>query len=209
MPQSKLAKLIGIGVATLSRYENGHAAIPADIAVLICQATGGRPDWLLMGEGPMLREEIAAEDEAKAPREIWIGGELQRDVPVLARIPAGPAQPNTDQDTPVGVGAEGHILVPDPKDENAFALIVEGNSMSPTLVPGDVIVVSPRRKDDRRFPITVVKIDGEDVAVKYVDIENDHAVLSSENPTYRPIRVKLSDIEVVGRVVGWRHTVTE
>ena len=157
----------------------------------------------------MYREEFAAEEEAEAPREIWIGGELQRDVPVLAAIPAGPAQPNTDQDTPVGVGAEGYILVPDPKDENAFALIVEGNSMSPTLVPGDIIVVSPRRREDKRLPIAVVKIDGEDVAVKFLDIENDHAVLSSENPAFRPIRVKLSDIEVIGRVVGWRHTVTE
>ncbi len=206
--QDELAELLGLARSTISRYERGDP-IPSDIMARICEITGCRPDWLLMGEGPMYREEFAAEEEADAPREVWIGGELQRDVPILARIPAGETKSYTDQDSPVGVGAEGHILVPDPKDENAFALVVEGNSMSPTLVAGDVIVVSPRRKEDKRFPIAVVKIDGEDVAVKFLDIEDDHAILSSENPAYRPIRVRLSDIEIVGRVVGWRHTVTE
>jgi len=183
--------------------------MPADLIVRICEVTGCRSDWLLFGEEPMQREEFATGEEAEAPRELWIGGELQRDVPVLARIPAGETKSYTDQDTPVGVGAEGYILVPDPKDENAFALVVEGDSMVPVLSPGDVIVVSPRRKEDLRLPIAVVKIRGEDVAVKFLDIENEHAVLSSENSAYRPIKVKHSDIEVVGRVVGWRHTVTE
>ncbi len=190
------------------RYEKGDP-IPSDIVARICEITGCRPDWLILGDGPMLGEGAAPSQVEDAPRETWIKGERHRGVAILARLPAGPVQSDTDLGALAETGAEGYTVVPDPRDENAFALIVEGNSMSPTLMPGDVIVVSPRRRDDVRFPVSVVRIKAEDVAVRYLDIGNDYALLSSANPEYRPIRVKLSDIEVVGRVVGWWHTVTE
>jgi phage repressor protein C with HTH and peptisase S24 domain len=206
--QARFAALIDVSPRSVYRYELGFP-MPTDVLLRVCGHVGCRPDWLLLGIGSAQGGGGTTREDTSWEKETWMGGVLHRDVPVLVRAPARGSQPSADQDTPTGISAEGHLVVPDPEDENAFALIVEGSSMSPILVPGDAVVVSPRRKEDLRLPITVIRIRGGDVAMRYLDIEGDHVVLSSENPEYRPIKVPLADIETVGRVVGWMHTIKE
>ena len=211
MAQKDFARKLGTSVTTLSRYECEKTPVPSHVITRICEATGASPDWLLLGKE---REEpiVVSRDEAQDERSEWFlaDGRQERmvSIPVLSEIPAGFTEAMTDGDTPVGIGALGSIHVRDPRDENAFALVVKGNSMSPTLSPGDILIVSPARFDDLRFPIVVFRLRDEEVAVKYVRLAENRARVVSDNPLYPPYEVPIEDIHVIGRVVGWQHYVT-
>jgi len=52
-----------------------------------------------------------------------------------------------------------------------------------------------------REAVAVVRLNGEDVAVKYFSLRGKNAVLESKNENYPPIIVPLERAEVLGRVV--------
>ena len=210
LSQAKFAAQIGVSSRSLYRYETDEA-MPTDVFAKVCDLTGARADWLLFGTGPMKRIDEPAEADrvANGPGIRYLKADDQVEVPILAEVPAGRPLASTDQEAPTGIGMEGYVLVPDPKDENAFALKVRGDSMAPVLMPGDIIVVSPRRKEDLRYPIAVVKLRGEDVAVKYLKLRPPLAVLESANAAYPPVEVPLAEIEIVGRVCGWQRAIRE
>ena len=206
-PQKEFARRLGTSLTTLSRYERELTPVPSDVITRICELTGASPDWLLLGKKPVQPVTVSQEETDDA----WLLDDGRRErmmpVPILSEIPAGYTEAMTDGDTPAGVGALGTIHVRDPRDENAFGLMVKGNSMSPVLSPGDILIVSPARFDDLRFPIVVFRLRDEEVAVKYVRLTENTARISSENPLYAPFEVPLQDIRVIGRVIGWQHYV--
>lgn len=201
--QSEFARLLGISRNTMSRYEAGDD-VPSGIVHQICTLTGVRADWLLFGDGPMRRGEEVEYGEPKSGHYFVRDGreeQLHR-VPVLATIPAGKGQEKTDADYPAGYGAYGAVWVPDPEDVNAFALIVDGDSMAPDLLRGDIVIVSPRRAGDLRYPRAVIRLDGGDAMVKHVKFHGDTATISSRNDAYPPFDVPRASVQVIGRVVG-------
>lgn len=203
MTQAELGGKIGVHAKTIMRYEQG-SPVPSDVLVQICDATGTRPDWILLGD----RDVEPARYQPKKPPSANMPAD-QREIPILSTISAGHLTANGDADMPVGVGALGYIVAADPKDENAFALKVDGASMAPVLMPGDFVVVSPRRMEDLRYQMCVVKIRGEDVTLKYMKRRGDVIVLESENPAYRPIEVPIAEVEIMGRVVAWLRNFQE
>jgi len=68
-------------------------------------------------------------------------------IPILSKTPAGTVSFNTDAGYPPGM-AERFVLAPDVLDRNAYALVVEGDSMEPRFRGGDIIVASPNTPVD-------------------------------------------------------------
>jgi len=100
-------------------------------------------------------------------------------VPVLNRIPAGGFVLGFD-DSPV----EEHIYSAI-KDPNAFALRVVGDSMSPKIDEGDLVVLSPEREfEDNR--IYAVVTDDSAHTLKTVRRVNGGYWLLPFNPNYNP-----------------------
>jgi len=176
--------------------------------------TGVRADWLLFGTEPMMRSEPeeVGEHAGSPPQQrrhfMTRNGQVEylADIPVLSRVPAGEGVAYTDGDLPAGEGLGGMVTAPDPQDENAFALVIEGDSMAPDLMPGDIVVVSPRRKDDLRFPIAVARIAG-NAMVKFVQQRGSAVVLRSRNEAYPDIELPASEVQIIGRVIHWSRSV--
>lgn len=88
--------------------------------------------------------------------------------------------------------------------EHDFTLDVEGNSMFPAILDGDVVFV--RKEFDRiDNKIYVLDIDGETV-VKRVVFETDKIILRSDNPEWDDREVTgyaLEHTRIEGIVVGW------
>jgi len=88
--------------------------------------------------------------------------------------------------------------------EHDFTLDVEGNSMFPAILDGDVVFV--RKEFDRiDNKIYVLDIDGETV-VKRVVFKTDKIILKSDNPEWDDREVTGFELErtrIEGRVVGW------
>lgn len=81
-----------------------------------------------------------------------------------------------------------------------FYIRVSGDSMTPTIHPGALLVVD-RMAETRDDDIVIARI-GDQLCVKRLSIEGEHIWLLSENETYAPIRItEEMDFEVWGRVM--------
>jgi SOS-response transcriptional repressor LexA len=103
-------------------------------------------------------------------------------VPFFASIAAGLGEAQQARMSPRGsVAVPRHVLERDPQ---AYALRVSGESMSPQLLDGDIVVVSPQAALSAGC-IVAAQIEGEgDVVKQYEKLRNGGIVLRSINADY-------------------------
>lgn len=115
-------------------------------------------------------------------------------VPVLGRVPAGPAVGSYPD-------ADGHVPVTlDREDvDSLFALKVKGDSMEPTLMDGDTVVVrwQPTAKHG---DIVVARFEEEESTVKRFRVRPGGPILVPDNQRYPPF--PLAEGKIVGRVLS-------
>ena len=105
---------------------------------------------------------------------------------------------------------------------NARLARVHGDSMQPTLWPGDMILIDSRGtlptvrsrggRDMRRSPIYAILDNGEARIKRIERPHDDRLILLSDNPDYSPeVRQgdEVKNIDIIGKVVWWGHTATE
>jgi repressor LexA len=89
------------------------------------------------------------------------------------------------------------------KGEEVFLLRVQGESMSPTILTGDQVIV--RRQE--RLPegaVGVFRVESE-VTLKRWHRDGDRVVLKGDNPEFEPLTIErenLDDLGVIGQVIG-------
>lgn len=99
---------------------------------------------------------------------------------------------------------------------------VRGDSMAPTLAPGDLVMIDTSRRsirtrhrseaDRRRSPIYAISEAGEARIKRVERPADDHLILISDNPEFAPeIRhgSELANLTIIGKVVWWGHTATD
>lgn len=124
-------------------------------------------------------------------------------IPLLSKIPGGSPVAFTDGEYPAGIGDE-YVDRGTVTDPNAFALVVEGDSMSPRINSGDIVIISPNTPVTSRS-IAAVAL-GENRTLKTVlFIDDEKVLLKPENESYSPILVDRSRITFIGRVVERRE----
>jgi SOS-response transcriptional repressor LexA len=174
--QKDFAQQLGVTPSGVSAYINNKSTPNSDVlAVLVQQHPKVNVRWLLLGEGSMFEDTYRVEysDEEQARR-----GQ-PRGVPVVSRIRAGLSTLyEIDQ------YAERHLNL-DPETislagDRPFGLVVEGYSMSPFMLPGDVVVCSafraPEVGDDVAFyrartgESTIKRLDGFDKKARRVKL---------------------------------------
>lgn len=120
-----------------------------------------------------------------------------RTVPILGRITAGLpmyAQPEWEGTVTV----DGELF----RGRHLFALRVQGDSMKNAgILDGDLAVCEPRQFA-RNGEIVAALINGEEATVKRFFLRGDHIELRPENPRFAPLRCRLGEVLVQGKVVG-------
>ncbi|MGL5000951.1 MAG: XRE family transcriptional regulator [Cetobacterium sp.] len=82
------------------------------------------------------------------------------------------------------------------------ACTVEGDSMVPDIVEGDILILDTKEPSNVNGKIFVVNYNGE-VYLKEIYIEGDAVVLHSKNGSYKPIIVTdKSKLHIVGKVMA-------
>lgn len=115
--QTDLAARTGIHKGTLSKYMKGGIVPEGKALVKLSEALGVSVDWLL-GKEDMSDARLTLSEVSK--------------VPILGKVAAGvPIYAQED--------VTGSVLVEDP--EGMFALRVKGDSMSPRIMDGDLVIV--------------------------------------------------------------------
>ncbi|MEW6486663.1 MAG: S24 family peptidase [Thermodesulfobacteriota bacterium] len=200
-PES-FAKRFGVSRGTLDRYELGKRLPRSDFLRNVCEAYDLSETWLLRGEGPMRRGEGAGEASGGGVIE---SGEFAA-LPVYEpRASAGPGAEVPGERVVDWLHFKRSWL----KNElgaavdDLYLLYVEGDSMAPTLQPGDVILVKRWRTGPAREGIYVFRAYGA-IHVKRVQFLANNAIKAlSDNPANAAMVYPLDDdqVEVIGRVV--------
>ena len=178
--QEELAELAMLHRVTVAKYETGQVEPGALALSRIADALNVSTDELLC------RTE-------KLPPFISIAHNA---VPVIGDIACGTpitAEQNTEgyADLPDGIHAD-------------FALRCKGDSMNPTFIDGDLVLIR-QQPEVENGQIAAVAIDGE-VTLKHVYRNQDGLMLTAENPLFAPITVSADsgrEIVIYGLAVGY------
>lgn len=182
--QTDLAKYIGVTNGTITNYVNGTNMPRMDRIDKIC-------DFLLISRSDLL----TAHDNDARPRGVKIG--------VLGRVPAGlPIEAVEDiidyEEIPEEMAKNGEY----------FGLRIQGDSMYPRILDGDVVIVRKQSYADNR-DIVIVLINGDDGTCKQYYRFDDHIELKPFNPMYKPLvftkeEVDRLPVQILGKVVELR-----
>lgn len=187
MTLDELSKLVGVTRQTLSRYETGVINnIPSDMIERIASALNATPAQLM------------GWDKEDTPTNT--AGVL---VPVLGRVPAG-----------IPLEAIECIIdyeeIPDEMARTGefFGLQIEGDSMAPRILNGDVVIVR-KQPTVETGDIAIVMVNGDDATCKRVMHHENGLSLVSNNPAYPPRyftarEVEKMPIQIIGKVVELR-----
>jgi len=194
LDQGTLSKKVDVAMRTLQRWEKGDQVPDSNYLMRLAKYTGVRPEWLLTGEGELYPSRPSHTNIIPFRKDQLVKNVLLMDIPLLASVPAGKTNAMYYPDF-----AERYVTVDNVRDQNAFALIVKGNSMSPKIEDGDIVVISPR-EEARNGDICVVRVNDEDV-LKKIKIEEQHVHLIPLNTNFEPLTVRKRDITFVGKVI--------
>ncbi|OGP87170.1 MAG: hypothetical protein A2031_08165 [Deltaproteobacteria bacterium RBG_19FT_COMBO_43_11] len=127
---------------------------------------------------------------------------LNKPIPVVSWVHAGAFADAVDS-WPAGVSGEGDPVFSNVKtSDRAFGLRIEGDSMLPRFMPGDIAIVDPGIRCDNGFPC-VVWVNG-NVSIKlFYDGEKEIRLVPMNNK-YETITIPKDsriDFRVIGKVV--------
>jgi SOS-response transcriptional repressor LexA len=126
----------------------------------------------------------------------------KRPIPVISWIHAGAFAECVDSWPPGVSGIDDPVYSYEKTGDNAFGLRVEGDSMLPRFIPGDIVIVDPAVRYDNGS-VCVVWVNG-DVSLKQFWDRGGEIVLKPMNDRYPETIIKKDsrvDFRVIGRVV--------
>jgi repressor LexA len=193
MDQATLAAKVGIVTRTLQRWEKGEQVPDGLYITKIAKATSVQASWLLTGEGEMYPTPVRPDNvyplTPAGRRKVRLV-----DLPLISAVPAGKVATMFHPDY-----VDDYVTVDDVKDPGAFALKVKGNSMSPRIEDGDIVIISPQQ-EAYSGDICVIRVSGEDT-LKKVKFEGNYIHLIPLNTDFEPVTVKKKDVDFVWKVV--------
>lgn len=161
----------------------------------LCRLAGLRsPDTVQYHLDNLRAKGLLGSAEGK-PRTLGLAqGERVALVPILGRVPAGPVSGAYAE-------ADGHVPVALEREDvdSLFALKVKGDSMDPTLMDGDTVVVR-WQQTAKHGDIVVARFEQDEATVKRFRLRPTGALLVPDNQRYQPF--PLGEGKIIGRVLS-------
>lgn len=177
-----LAERSGIDKGSISHYMSGHYRPGSKSMKRIADALGVSTDWLLG------KEEVS---DARLTKD-----ELSK-IPILGSVAAG--VPIYAQEDVIG-----SVMVEDP--EGLYALRVKGDSMSPRIMDGDLVIV--HQQDTAEDGELVIALVGDEATCKVLKKSAWGVSLVPFNPAFSPLvysREEAETVRILGVVKESRH----
>jgi phage repressor protein C with HTH and peptisase S24 domain len=189
--KAKFATLLGVSPQSISTW---LARNTFDVDKIYANCVGVSGDWLLTGDGSMLKgESLPVAHQITSPKE---GIPL---IPLSAMAGA-----LTGEQTVLEYECERYVV---PAFNGAdFLIPVKGNSMTPTYVSGDIVACQRVPMTDLFFqwnkPYVLDTAQGPLIKRIKPGSDREHVLIVSDNESYNPFELPLSDIHAVALVVG-------
>lgn len=124
---------------------------------------------------------------------------IPNDIPVVGLTKAGRGGFFNEMGYPSGEGFKKVHRPIDVKDPNAYALVVEGDSMSPMLEQGWIVYVCPNHTYGPG-DLVVVGRKNDEIMIKKFRHKDGMVLLQSINPTYEPLMISPDEIHFMHKV---------
>lgn len=210
--KAAFAKQLGVSPQTVHSW---IARNTFDSELVFAKCDGLSADWLLTGEGPMLRSEDGIRFEEtiqRAPVRLHRISGKSRDTVVSEQ-----SVPLYGVEATAGIMAQGdmsdyiidHISIPHmPKVDGA--LVVTGDSMYPIIKSGDIVLYKVFQDFKhiiygQMYLVSVIMEGDTLVLVKYVykvEGADDFILLVSENKHHEPFKVPLTSVRSLALIKG-------
>lgn len=192
--QKEVADFVGVSEATVSRWESGHIDnMRRDRIAALSKILRLSPLAIMGIDDTDLSSHL--------PNMVPIDARTFR-VPIVGRVAAG---------RPIVVDEEiiGYEYIDNKYSKDGheyFGLRIVGNSMEPTIMDGDIVIVR-RQRYVENGEIAIVLIDGEEATAKEVKESAEGLTLIGHNAAvytphfYSAEEVKNLPVQIIGRVV--------
>ncbi len=195
--RAAFAALVSLSDVAILNYENGRVPSLPILEKIAAQDTQKRGvDWILTGRGS---EGAIHEHGGQYGRPVSPG--IPEDIPLVGSARGGRGKFSHDG-YPAGEGWKKVRRPYDVLDKNAFAVLVEGDSMAPRYEKGDIVICSPA-KGWRQGDYCVVVTHDDESLIKCVHDRDGHFILSSIAPGYEPLLFEKKQIRAIHKIV-WR-----
>lgn len=207
--QKALSDATGISQNALSNYENNKRMPKVEFVPKLCAALGVSSEWLLNGKGEM-RPDSGTKHPDSAPAtaifpvvyEAQDGEDLLNVPLVAARLSAGTGSLQVDSDVETYFAFSSAFLHRKGNPQRMVVMRVEGDSMSPEIRDGDMVLIDQSKTEIRLGRIFAVGFE-DSIYLKRIDKEPGKLLLKSVNPAYKPIEIRLVGQEADSfRVIG-------
>ena len=184
-----VSKATGIGKSTLTGWKNGSSTPKADKLFVLAQYFGVPMEYF-----------FGAEESLERTAERYKRYLEKLEKPLYRASAGNGAYNDTYASDSISMGEKGY----------EYATVV-GDSMLPELRDGDVIKIEPTSQTSPR-DFTLIKIDGEDCTVKFVEVvENGIWVRALNKEVFADRFYTIQDvltlpITIIGKVVAFRRT---
>lgn len=208
---NKLAKATNISASSIGKYITGEADPSRKRLIRIAKAGKVNPTWLLTGELPMHPGDHPGKNGIEETAADYSGDELKKNGFTLV--------PRYDVQVSLGSGAlvDSEQIVEHlafktiwlKKEMNLepgkLALISTiGDSMSPTIRDGDLLLVDMRQRQIGDDAIYIIRRDSYLVAKRFQRLFDGTVSIKSDNPIYKEEvvpRDAVKELSLIGRVV--------
>lgn len=204
--QKGIAEAVGSKLRSWQDYEAGKK-VPGSQVIAGLARLGINANWVLTGEGAMLQAERSP--QAAPEHMIQEVGEEYALVPLYdVRAAAGHGAAVEEEQVTDSLAFKRQWihqeLHANPAD--LYLIYVDGESMEPTLRPGDVILVDRRSAQAvPRDGIYVLRMDDSLLVKRLQRLPGRKVKVTSDNPAYEPFDLALEapgeDLAIIGRVV--------
>lgn len=206
MTLEELGNKVGVGKSTVRKWENGMIAnMRRDKISKLANALECSPSYLMGWENnsDSILQTLSENEIASLKADML---ELKKGIkiPVLGNVAAGIPIFATEnyiasEEIPKELAATGKF----------FGLRIKGDSMSPRIMEGDIVIVK-QQDDAESGDIVIVLINGDSATCKRLMKYQEGISLISFNPSYEPMTFSNKDIEekpikIIGKVVENRQ----
>jgi len=205
----ELERQAGVGVGSISKWTK-YTPTSKNIKK-VADALGCSIAYLT-GESDFISEQDAVIAKWTEQQSAGLADEVKRieagiRIPVLGDVPCGIPTEAVEYYDEVDDWEE--ISEKMSRQGTFFALKVKGDSMSPRIQKGDVLIIQ-QTPDAESGDIVIAKVNGEDACCKKLIKHQDGIVLQSFNPNYEPMYFSNQDIQdkpvtIIGKVVENRQ----
>ena len=194
LTMKRLAELVGVSEATISRWESGNIATMKQTKIgKLCEALNISPNEIVPGIEPLPPSYHAVPSAGMVK------------IPILGTVIAG--YPRYAEENIIGYE---DISEEQAKTGEYFCLKVTGTSMLPRFEEGDLLIIKVQDYIENG-DIGIVLVDGDNATVKVVHESPVGITLLAYNTavyqptTYTREQIETLPVKVIGKVVGLRR----